>query len=225
MYSSGNIDVRNWVYLFESRCIYRAFHDVLCDYKHNKKTKGPTLNKLFTATGILKKKVDNKRCLLCAPRETWQAHIDTIFKFLPHTHVNMGASILFTAVMIRAFRSARSRGNGGTNIRSLTFHQRKKVRVTIDLLVWYFNTQNDFSPGAAIFSLHTLASPSDRNVNYDKNQLTGKKCLISFYLCRFGKYVSYGSPIIKFCLCIYIYIERERERERAVRAADNDTRE
>ena len=43
------------------------------------------------------------------------AHIDTIFKFLPHTRVNMGASIFFTAAMTRAFRSARSRGNGGTN--------------------------------------------------------------------------------------------------------------
>ena len=44
-----------------------------------------------------------------------RTHIDTIFKFLPHACVNMGASIFFTAAMIRAFRSARSRGNGGTN--------------------------------------------------------------------------------------------------------------
>jgi hypothetical protein len=42
-------------------------------------------------------------------------HIDTIFKFLPHTRVNMGASIFFTAATIRAFRSARSRDNGETN--------------------------------------------------------------------------------------------------------------
>ena len=42
-------------------------------------------------------------------------HIDTIFKFLPHTRVNTGASIFFTAAMIRAFRSAKSRGNGGRN--------------------------------------------------------------------------------------------------------------
>ena len=50
---------------------------------------------------------------LCTTGHT--AHIDTIFKFLPHTLVNMGASIFFTAAMIRDFRSARSRGNGGTN--------------------------------------------------------------------------------------------------------------
>jgi len=50
---------------------------------------------------------------VCTTGDT--AHIDTIFKFLPHTHVNMGVTIFFTATMIRAFRSARSRGNGGTN--------------------------------------------------------------------------------------------------------------
>jgi len=46
---------------------------------------------------------------VCTTGDT--AHSDTIFKFLPHTRVNMGASIFFTAAMIRAFRSARSRGN------------------------------------------------------------------------------------------------------------------
>jgi len=54
---------------------------------------------------------------VCTTGDT--AHIDMIFKFLPHTVVNMGASIFFTAAMIRAFRSARSRGYGGTN----TFHE------------------------------------------------------------------------------------------------------
>ena len=56
---------------------------------------------------------------MCTTDDT--AHIDTIFKFLPHTHthihtrararVDMVASIFFTAAMIRAFRSARSRDN------------------------------------------------------------------------------------------------------------------
>jgi len=32
-----------------------------------------------------------------------------------NTHVNMGASIFFTAAMIRVFRSARSSSNGATN--------------------------------------------------------------------------------------------------------------
>jgi hypothetical protein len=30
------------------------------------------------------------------------AHIETIFKFLPQTRVNIGASTLFTAAVIRA---------------------------------------------------------------------------------------------------------------------------
>jgi hypothetical protein len=39
---------------------------------------------------------------VCTTGDT--AHIDTIFKFSPHTRVNMCASIFFTAAMIRAFR-------------------------------------------------------------------------------------------------------------------------
>ena len=50
---------------------------------------------------------------MCSAGDT--AHIDTIFKFLPHTRVNMDASIFFTATMIRASRSARSRGDDWTN--------------------------------------------------------------------------------------------------------------
>jgi hypothetical protein len=75
-----------------------------------------------------------------------------------------------------------------------------RCTVTTDLLVWYSNTQNDFSPGAAIFSLHTLASSSGRNVNYDEKQHTGKKIFQLFLLSvQVHKYVSYGFPIINFC--------------------------
>ena len=78
----------------------------------NKKTKGPTLMELFTATGKLKQFFfwQPEMFDVCTT-----AHIDTIFKFLSNTRVNMGASIFFTAAMTRAFRSARSRDNGGTN--------------------------------------------------------------------------------------------------------------
>jgi hypothetical protein len=86
---------------------------------YNKKTKEPTLLELFTAKGKQKKffffwQLEMFDVYIMGDT----AHIATIFKFLPHTHVNMGVSIFFTAAMIRAFRSARSRGNGGTNIRS-----------------------------------------------------------------------------------------------------------
>ena len=61
---------------------------------------------------------------MCAPLVT--RHTSIRYSSFCHTHVNMGASILFTAAMIRDFRSARSRGNGGTNTRSLTRPQGKK---------------------------------------------------------------------------------------------------
>ena len=49
------------------------------------------------------------------------------------------------------------------------FAPNARCRVTTALLVWYSNIQNEFYPGAAIFSLHNLASPSGRNMNYDEN--------------------------------------------------------
>jgi hypothetical protein len=45
-----------------------------------------------------------------------------------------------------------------------------------------FQHTNDFSPGAAIFSLHTLASPTGRNVNDDEKQLSGNKIFELFLL-------------------------------------------
>ena len=65
-------------------------------------------------------------------------------------------------------------------------------------------THKTTSPsGAAIFSLHTLASPSGRNMNCDeKKTYWGKFFFLScsFYLHGFRKYVSYGFPIINFCI-------------------------
>ena len=81
---------------------------------YNKKTKGPTLMELFTATGKLKKVFfDNYRCSLCAPLVT--RHTAIRYSSSCHARVDMGASIFFTAATIRGFRSARSRGNSGTN--------------------------------------------------------------------------------------------------------------
>ena len=121
-------------------------------------------------TNIYNKKT--KGCSMCAPWVT--RHTSIWYSSSCHTRVNVSASIFFTAAMIRAFRSARSHGNGGTNTFAY-FARNAHCTVTTDLLVWYSNTQNDFSPGATIFSLHTLASPSSRNVNYNEKQLTGKK--------------------------------------------------
>jgi hypothetical protein len=52
---------------------------------YNKKTKGPTLMELFTATGKLKKSfsLQLEKSDTCTTGD--KVHIDTIFKFLPHT--------------------------------------------------------------------------------------------------------------------------------------------
>jgi len=81
---------------------------------YNRKTKGPTLMELFTATGKLKKFFfGNWRCSMCAPLVT--RHTSIRYSSSCHMCVNMGAMIFLTAAMIRAFRSARSRGDGGMN--------------------------------------------------------------------------------------------------------------
>jgi len=78
---------------------------------YNKKTKGPALMELFTATGKLKKKIFlTTRVVRCVHRMWHGTHRYDIQVLV--TRVNMGASIFFTAAMICAFRSVRSRGNG-----------------------------------------------------------------------------------------------------------------
>ena len=72
--------------------------------------------------------------------------------------------------------------------------------VTTDLHMRYSNPQNVLSPGAAIFSILTLTSPSGRNLNYYDKLLTGKKFVCwTFCLYWFRKYVPYSFPIINFC--------------------------
>jgi hypothetical protein len=61
---------------------------------------------------------------MCAPRAA--RHTSIRYASSCHTRVNMGASIFFTAAMVRAFRSARSCGKSGMNTLSLTYPQRRK---------------------------------------------------------------------------------------------------
>jgi hypothetical protein len=68
------------------------------------KTKGPTLMELFTATGKLKKLFLTTRDVRCV-RHGWHGKHRYDIQVLA-TRVNMGASIFFTAAVIR--------GNGGT---------------------------------------------------------------------------------------------------------------
>jgi len=91
---------------------------------YNKKTKGPTLMELFTAIGKLKKFLSTTRDVWCVHHGRHGTYRNDIQALATHAST-WARSIFFTAVMIRAFRSARSRGNGGTNTRSLTYPQRK----------------------------------------------------------------------------------------------------
>jgi hypothetical protein len=162
---------------------------------YNNKTQGPTLMELFTATGKLKKFFWQLHVFdVCTTGDT--AHIDTIFKFLPHTRQHGCIDILHCYNCLYHARIVLSVGGSFAY-----FARNARCTVTTDLLVWYSNTQNDLSPGAAIFSLHTLALPSGRNVNYDEKQLSGEKKNLScsFYQNRFRKYVSNAFPIINFC--------------------------
>jgi hypothetical protein len=135
---------------------------------YNKKTKGPTLMELFTATGELKSFFWQLEIFgVCTTGDT--EHIDTIFRFLQHTSTWAHRCSLLLQWSVHLGQRVHVSGSFAY------FTRNERCTVTTDLLVWYSNTQNDFSPGAAIFSLHTLAPPSGRNVNYDKNNLLGKK--------------------------------------------------
>ena len=63
---------------------------------YNKKTKGSTLMELFTATGKEKKFffLQLEVFDVCTMGDT--AHIDTIFKFLPHTRQHVEACVART---------------------------------------------------------------------------------------------------------------------------------
>jgi len=149
----------------------------------NKKTKGPTLMELSTATGKLKTVffLQLEMHDVCNT-----SHIDTIFKSLPHTRQHGCFLLAQTPSFSKLFIP---RTNGLVCRRVLCVLCKKStLQVTTDLLVRYSNTQNVFSPGAAIFSLYTLASPSGRNVNYNEKQLIGKTFFESLLRLSYNKF-------------------------------------
>jgi len=131
---------------------------------------------------------------MCARQVTRHTSIRYSNSF--HTRVNMGASMFFTVAMIRAFRSARSRGNGGTN----TLHEMHVAQwpqtYSCDIPT-HKTTSTPERPFSHYIHSHRLAVEMWTTLD---NNLLGKKFLsCSFYLYRFRKYVSYGFPIINFC--------------------------
>jgi len=135
---------------------------------YNKKTKRPTLMELFTAKGKLKKFFFLITLYVRCVHHWWHGikrYDIQVLATHTSTWVHRYSSLLQWSVTLG------QRGHvavvGRILCKKCTLHSNHR------LTVWYSNTQNDFSPGAAIFSLHTLASPSGRNVNYDEKQLTG----------------------------------------------------
>ena len=73
---------------------------------YNKKTKGPTLMESFTATGKLKKFFfwQLEMFDVCITGDT--AHVDTIFKLLPHTHQRVWQQLEYRIDVCRVTRDA-----------------------------------------------------------------------------------------------------------------------
>ena len=137
---------------------------------YNKKTKGPTFN------GIVHSHRNTEKVFffwqlevfdVCTTGDT--AHIGTIFKFL---HVTTWFLLAQTPSFSKLFKPCT---NGLVCRRLLcvlctdcTLHSNHTLTLAI-----FQHTKRPL-PGAAIFSLDAIASPSGRNVNCDEKQLTGE---------------------------------------------------
>ena len=126
------------------------------------------------------------------------AHIDTIFKFLPHTRQHGCFPLAQTPSFSKLFIS---RTNGLVCWRALcilctkcTLHSNHRLN-SCDI-----PTHKTTSPRERPFShyihSHRLAAEMWTVM---KNNLPKKNLSCSFYLYRFRKYVSYGFPITNFC--------------------------
>ena len=152
---------------------------------YNKKTKGPTLMELFTATGKLKKFFLTTRNIRCVHHSWHGTHRYDIQVLATHTHQHGCIDILY------CLRSVRSRGNGGTNTFAC-FARNARSTVTTDLLC-DIPTHKMTSPPEQPFSHYIHSHRLAEIWTTMKNKLQGKKVFsYSFYLYRFCKYVSYG---------------------------------
>jgi len=112
-----------------------------------------------------------------------------------HTRVNMGASIFFTAAMIRGFRSARScRRVLCLLCTKCTLHSNHRLTRVI-----FQQTKRPLPRSGHFLTTYTRIAQRQKCELRWKTNYWGKKWSCSFYLYRFRKYVSYGFPIINFC--------------------------
>jgi hypothetical protein len=86
-------NVKNFEFYFSSYTGRFIMFSVITNI-YNKKSKGPTLMELFTATGKLIFFSQLEMFDVCTTGDT--AHIDKIFKFLPHTRQHVDACVATT---------------------------------------------------------------------------------------------------------------------------------
>jgi hypothetical protein len=143
---------------------------------YNKKTKGPTLMELFTATGKLNFFFFAARDVRCVHHGWHSTHRYDIQVLATHasTWVHRYSSLLQCSVPLGQ-RCHMEMFLCVLCMKCMVHSNHRLTRVI-------FQHTKDFSPRAAIFSLHTLASPSGRNVNYDEKQRTGGKIFQLFLL-------------------------------------------
>ena len=146
---------------------------------YNKKTKGHTLLEFFTATGKLNFFLQLQMFGVCTTGDVvtrdvrcvhhgWhgtQRYDIQVLATHASTWVHRYSSPLQWSVPLG--QQSHVTMLGRILCTKCTLHSNHR------LTAWYSDIQNDFSPGTAIFSIHTLASPSGRNANYDEKQVTG----------------------------------------------------
>jgi len=154
---------------------------------YNKKTKGPTIMELFTATGKLKRFffLQLEMFDVCTTGDT--AHIDTISKFLPHTHTHTSTWVHRCSSLLQW---------------SVPLGQRGHVAM-VGRILFTKRTLHSNHRLTRVILQHTkrLLPRSGRNVKYDEKQLTGEKknwvvpsiCTCFVNTCRTV------FPIINFC--------------------------
>jgi len=140
----------------------------------NKKTKGPTLMELFTATGKLKKFFLTTRDVRCVHHGWHGTHWYDIQVLATHasTWVHRYSSLLQWSMPLgqRGHVAMVGRIPRLWLCTKFTLHSNRRLtRVIFQHTKWLL------PPLVAIFLLHTLPFPSGRNVNYNEKQLTGKK--------------------------------------------------
>jgi hypothetical protein len=144
---------------------------------YNKKTKGPTLMKLFTATEKPEKFFFFTTGYIRCVHQGWHGTHRYDIQILATHASTRSATTWFLLAQTPSFSTLFTTCTNGLVCRRVlcvlctkyTLHSNHGLK-SCDIPTH----KTTSPPGAAIFSLHTLASPSGRNVNYDEKQFGGE---------------------------------------------------